>query len=51
MKIWLESSLNCIQISKLEMKISAANVLSWPAPVLHRLTECSPMDQAHVKLE
>lgn len=28
---WLDSSLNCIQIGKLEMKISIANILSWPA--------------------
>lgn len=34
MNVWLDSSLNCIQIGKLEMKISIANMLSWPAPFI-----------------
>lgn len=29
--VWLDSSLNCIQIGKLEVKIPIANMLSWPA--------------------
>lgn len=28
--VWLNSSLNCIQIGKLEMKLSTAIMLSWP---------------------
>lgn len=33
-KVWPDSSLNCSQIGKLEMKISTASVLSWPAPCI-----------------
>lgn len=32
--VWLDSGLNFIQIGKIEMKISIANLLSWPAPFI-----------------
>lgn len=47
--VWLDSSLNCIQIGKLEMKMPNATMLSWPASFVVLLNGVH--DQIHVTLE